>query len=107
MISDDDVQRAVDFLRDNSTPAAHARAERLYLEQYLKTVKAEVASKSEATTVAERENQALISEKYRTALNGYRQAVEVDEKYRFLREAASAKLEAWRTWSANERGVKL
>ena len=42
MITDLEIEKAVDYLRDNATKAAQARANRIYLEEYRKTIKAEI-----------------------------------------------------------------
>lgn len=106
MISDDDAERAVDYLRDTAQIAAQARANRAYLEQYLRTVRAQQMLASEAGTIAEREADALVSVPYRQAMTALREAVEMDERYRFLREAALAKIDAWRTQSSNLRAAR-
>ena len=103
MVSDESAEKAVEWLRDNADEAAKAKAERLYIEQYLKTVKAQEASRSDAKTVSDRENEALLSKSYLSTLQAYREAVEADERHRFLREAAMAKVEFWRTACANLR----
>ena len=103
MVSDEAAEAAVDYLRDSADQAAKARSERVYVEHYLKTVKAQEASKSDAKTVSERENEALLSKSYLSTLQAYREAVEADERHRFLREAAMAKVEFWRTACANLR----
>lgn len=103
MVSDESAEKAVEWLRDNADEAAKAKAERLYVEHYLKTVKAQESSRSDAKTVAERENEALLSKSYLSTLQAYREAVEADERHRFLREAAMAKVEFWRTACANLR----
>jgi len=38
-------------------------------------------------------------------LEGYRVAVEQDSAFRFKREAAMARIDAWRTQSSNLRGM--
>lgn len=102
MISDAEAEKAVEYLRDSATGAAQARADRLYLEQWVKTVKAQCQAEKTGS-VAATEIQALTDERYLQALQAYREAVAADEKARFLREAAAAKLEAWRTLSATRR----
>jgi hypothetical protein len=59
------------------------------------------------TSVSDREAYALAHHDYMTALNGFRAAVEIDERYRFLREAADAKIRAWQTMSSNERATRI
>lgn len=105
MISDTEIERAVDWLRDNAEPAAKARAERLYLEQWVKTVKAQEMAKVTDKSNAAAETIALTSKPYIDALIGYKAAIYEDERIRFLTSAAEAKIEAWRTLSANVRKV--
>ena len=50
------------------------------------------------------EREAHADERYETHLEGLREAVYADEKCKFLRDAAEAKIEAWRTQQANARG---
>ena len=40
MISDDEVQKSLDFLRDTADQSAKFKAERIYLEEYRKSLKA-------------------------------------------------------------------
>lgn len=103
MISEQDIDRALSYLRDNSEKDAQARAERLYVEQWLKTVLAQEQSKINAPSMAAAEMGARTSPAYLGALDAYKQAIYEDEKRRFLRAAAETKIEAWRTMSSNER----
>ena len=106
MIPDDHAEKAVDYLRDTARSAAQARAERLYMEQWIKTVLAQEQAKAAGGSVAASEIQARDSTAYKDALEAYRDAIQADEEFRFLREAAMAKLEAWRSQSANERAAR-
>lgn len=103
MISEQDIDRALNYLRDNAEKDAQSRAERLYMEQWIKTVLAQEMGKSTATSVSAQEVGARVSETYVAALQAYRQAIYEDERRRFLRAAAETKIEAWRTMSSNER----
>ena len=103
MISENDIDRALAYLRDNSEKDAQARAERLYMEQWIKTVLAQQMASSGASSVAAQEVGARVSEVYISALAAYKQAIYEDERRRFLRSAAETKIEAWRTMSSNER----
>ena len=103
MISEDDIEKAVDFLRDNAVAAAEARATRIYLEEFRKSVKAEIMSDHADLALGAQERLAYVSEKYKEHLTAMRAAIFEDERFRFLREAAMAKIEAWRTKSANQR----
>ena len=103
MISEADVEKAVDWLRDNATEAAKARAERLYMEAWVKTVLAQEAEKVGGSSAAQRESAARTRPAYLAALQAYREAVESDERHRFMRDAAAAKIEAWRTMESTRR----
>lgn len=103
MIQENEIDRALAYLRDNAEKDAQARAERLYMEQWIKTVLAQEQAKINAPSVAAQEVGARVSEGYVAALQAYKQAIYEDERRRFLRSAAETKIEAWRTMSSNER----
>ena len=106
-ISDEEVERALDYLRDNAGEAAAARARRIYVEEYRKTVKAQIMQEHDDESGIVQEREAYADKRYVTHLDAIREAVEADEKHRFLRVAAEAKIEAWRSASANFRGMKI
>ena len=101
------VEAAVEFLRSSVTDAAQARANRLHLEQYIKTRKAQLMVQAPGGSVAAQEVYALASQQYVEVLEGYKAAVEADETFRFRREAAQARIEAYKTASFMERALKL
>lgn len=103
MISEDDIEKAVDFLRDNAVAAAQARATRIYLEEFRKSIKAQIMAEQTDEALGAQERRAYSSDKYIEHLEALKTAVFEDERFRFLREAAMAKIEAWRTKSANQR----
>lgn len=103
VISSDDAERAVDWLRDNAAELAKAKAERIYLEQWIKTVRAKCMQKHPGASAVAQERDALVDPEYLAALQGYRTAVENDERYRWLATAAEAKLEAWRSQESTRR----
>jgi len=105
MISDAEIEKALDYLRDNSLLAAKARAERLYMEEYRKVVKAQLMGKSNESAVGAQERYAYAHEEYAAHLDAMRTAIELDEKHRFLLAAAQAKIEAWRTEQSNYRAM--
>ncbi len=107
MISNDEVEKAVDYLSRNAREAAQARADRIYMDEFKKVLKAQIMSEHNALAVNAREQYAYADPRYLKHLEAMRDAVFQDERHRFLREAASATLEAWRTQSATERAMKL
>lgn len=105
LISDDAVFKTLDYLRDNADKAAEARADRVYVEEFRKTIKAEEMKKHDELPLGAQEREAYASERYKIHLKVIRDAVKADEKFRFLKEAALAKIDAYQTMSANTRAV--
>lgn len=99
----DDIEKAVDYLRDHAGVAAKARAERIYLEAWVKTVLSQEMKKHADLPIAAQDREARCSVPYMAALQGLKEAVETDERERFLRAAAEAKIEYWRTMEATRR----
>lgn len=84
---------------------AQAKANRIYLEESLRSIKALEAAKSTATTVAQKEMDAYASEAYRTAVAGLREAVEQEETLRWRLVASQAAIEIWRSTEASNRTI--
>ena len=103
MVKDEELDKALAYLRDTATEAAQARANRLYLDDYSRVLRANLMAEHLAEPVNAQERWAYADIRYRNHLEGLKQAIFEDEKHRFLREAAAAKVEAWRTYQANLR----
>jgi hypothetical protein len=99
MISQKDIEKALDFLRDSATEAAQNRANRVYVEDYLKVVKANIMASHADKPVNAQEREAYIHPDYLAHLEAIKEAVYEDEKLRFLIDAAKAKISAWQTIS--------
>ena len=103
MISEADIERAVDYLRQSAQEAAQARAQVKYLAEFLKTKRAQIKAAQTGMSNAAAEDVALAHPEYVELLEGYRAAVELDAKHEFKREAADAMIRAWQTMSSNAR----
>ena len=106
-ITDEDISKAVDYLRDTAEEAAKNKAERIYLEEFRKSLKALLMKDNLDLPISAQEREAYASPVYISHLDSLRSAIERDEKQRFLRIAAEAKIEAWRSMSANIRSIKI
>lgn len=104
MITDDEAERAQDFLRSNAKKAGELRGERIYIEEMRKSLKSLLLLESNETTQSAREAHAYADDRYLEHLDKLRKAVVADEENRALREAACMKIEVWRSQSANVRG---
>lgn len=104
MLTDRDAEDAADWLLKNAEEFGRVRAERIYAEEYLRSLRALIASESNATSEAARDREALASPRYTAQLVLVRDAVREDEIARARRVAAEMRIEVWRTQAANQRG---
>lgn len=103
MITDEQVEAALEYLRDSSRAAAVARAQARTLEKYLGVVEAQQKAKAVGRSNAAAQDEARASPEYREAITAWEEAVRKDSEFTMLREAAAARIEAWRTMCSNAR----
>ena len=103
MISDESMEKALDYLRDSATETAKTRAERLYLDDYSRVLRATIMSEHLAEPVNAQERYAFSDVRYRNHLEALKVAIYEDEKARFLREAAAVKISVWQSEHADQR----
>ena len=89
--------KAIQFLIDTAPLYAKAKADRMYLEEFRKSRKAQLASQAGTEVLGKQETFAYAHADYIEILEGIRQAVEREERYRWLMTAAQARIEVWRT----------
>ena len=107
MITDEDIEKALDYLRDSSTKAARARAERIYLDEYCKPLKSLIMRENQSESLGAQEARAYADSRYKQHLEALKTAIEQDEYVRFMRDAADAKVRAWQTMRATERANRV
>lgn len=107
MITDQDIEKALDYLRDNAKKAAQAKANREYLDEFKKVLKATIMRELTGESLGAQESRALSDSRYTTHLEAWKIAIEEDEFYRWMKSSAEAKIEAWRTQSSNERAARV
>lgn len=105
MIQDDDIEKAVDYLRNNATKAAKAKAERIYMMEYRKVAKAQIMRENDDKALGAQEAIAYSDPRYVQHLQAMREAIEADEYHGWMMKAADAKIEAWRTQQSNARSL--
>jgi len=89
--------KAIQYLIDTAPLYAKAKADRIYLESFVKSRKAQLMSQAGTEVLGKQETYAYAHDEYIQILEGIRQAVETEEKYRWLMTAAQARIECWRT----------
>ncbi len=112
MITDDEAEKVAWEMRESAEADGLKRANRVHLEQFLKSKKALLMKKHEALafggmSIATQEREALADPEYLELLDGLHVAVFADEKARNARDAGKAFLDAWRTQQATERAAQI
>jgi hypothetical protein len=101
-----DIYKVLDYLRDNSGKYAKAKADRIYLEEFRKSLKAKLMVKYQregVSSVVAQERDAYADPEYETLLEGLKEAVEREEYLRWMLIAAQAKISVWQSLGANAR----
>lgn len=104
-----DPQAAVDYMIAQSGEYAQAKASRIYCEAYLKTLKAELMKDAQVRgmeAVNAQEREAYAHRDYKQLLLALKEAVEQEEKLRWMLIAAQARIEVWRSQEASNRTIE-
>lgn len=107
IVEEQEVERALDFLRDSAREMGEAKAEMVRAGHMIKVTKALCMKMHNDKPVSAQEREAYASKEYAAALERDAKAAGEYERLRALREAASMRLECWRTESSNYRAMKL
>jgi len=107
IVTEVELEKALDFLRDNARALGDAKARLIRAGHMLKHIEALEFKMSDASSNDKRQADARTSEAYVTALNEDAEAAGAYEAMKALREAAALKIEAWRSESATYRSMKL
>ena len=89
--------KAIQYLIDTAPLYAKAKADRIYLESFVKSRKAQLMSQAGTEVLGKQETYAYAHPDYIAILEGIREAVTLEERYRWLMTAAQARIEVWRT----------
>jgi len=103
MSEDRDPHKAVDYILLNGKNFARAKSERIYLEEFRKSLKSILMKRSMENSLGAQEREAYAHEEYLQLLNGLKAAIEAEEKLRWDLIGAQARVEIWRTEQANNR----
>ena len=107
IVSEPEVEKALDFLRDEAKTIGDAKARLVRAEHFVKHVEALMFVASDASSAEKKKAEARTSQRYLDAIEEEALAAGEYEKLRALREAASMKIDAWRTEQSNFRAMKI
>ncbi len=100
-----DPQKSLEAMHATGPVLAQARADRVYAEEYRKSLKAILMKEHADKAAVAQEREAYADQRYLTHLDALKTAVEAEEAARWRMVTAQAAVEVWRTLSANDRGM--
>lgn len=106
MITEAEIQRCFDFLRDSAPAIANARHAKVKTEEMRKVVWSQLRREAPDKTQAEKDAYAYAHDLYILHIDEMAKAAQEFQLLYAQREAAMSKIEAWRTYCANERGAQ-
>lgn len=102
-VTDDSIEAALNFIRDQSEPLAQARSRMKYLEQKRKSLKAAAFLEVDGGTIAEKEAKAYTDADYLQCVEDYKDAAYQAELLTNQIKGAELRIEVWRTLEASSR----
>jgi len=84
---------------------AEAKANRIHLEEFTRTLKATLMKASGVDAIGAQEREAYAHPDYRTHLDGLRAAVEAEETLRWRLVASQTAVDIWRSQNAANRMI--
>lgn len=97
------IEHVLEYIRDHGPILAKAKAERIYLQEYRKSLKATLCIQSAAKTIADRENEAYAAREYLEHIQAIKYAIEHEEKERWGMVAAQVFIDVFRSREATNR----
>lgn len=100
-----DPQGAMETIWKIAPEFAKAKGERVYLEEYRKTLKAMLMKSCGVDAIGAQEREAYAHEDYKAHLLGLQASVEREEALKWRLIAAQAGIDIWRSQNANNRNI--
>ena len=95
-------QKAINFMIETAPKFAQAKADRVFIENYLRTVKSRLMNE-EAGTLGNKEAYAYAHPDYIAQLEALKIATNEEERLKYLLLAAQARIEVWKTQEYSKR----
>jgi hypothetical protein len=106
-VSDDAASSALEWLTRHAKNLGELKRNAVLAESMTKRIKAIEMARSDAKTIAEKERDALASQAYLDAITAEATAAGAYEEGRALKDAATARIECWRSLSATQRTLRV
>jgi len=105
-VTDESASAALEWLVKHARQLGELKRNAVLTESMTKRILAIEIARSEGKTVAERERDARASEAYLEAITAEATAAGAYEEARALKDAATARIECWRSLSATQRTLR-
>jgi len=102
-VTDEMVEKAINYLRDSAEPYAKWKSRMRYLESHRKSIRAAEVLRATGKTISENAHRGEASEAYKEVLKEYEEAVYEFTLIDAMRNAAETKIDLYRTVSASLR----
>lgn len=99
---DIDPNKCVAYIMENAPKFAQAKAERVFIENYLRTVKSRLMNQEEGT-LGNKEAYAYAHSDYELQLRALKEATEKEENLKFMLSAAQMRHDTWKTQEYSKR----
>jgi len=103
IVTEEECDKSVDYIRDNALKVATAKGHLVYLENYGKSLKATLMKHSDEKSAAAQERDAYASSQWIVHCENLRDATVTYEVEKGMVDAAKMKIDVWRSESANNR----
>lgn len=100
-----DPQAAMEVIWKIAPEFAKAKGERVYLEEFRKSLKALLMKSSGVEAIGAQEREAYAHADYQAHLQGLRASVECEESLKWRLIAAQAAIDIWRTQESSSRVI--
>lgn len=107
LVSEAEVEKALDFLRDSAKDIGDAKRDAVRTDHMIKHTKALAMKLHLGLSVTAQEREALASDQFLRAIDDAAEAAGEYERLKSLRGAAESKIGVFQTMSANYRAMKL
>ena len=107
IVTDDELEKALDFLRDNAAAMGDAKARTVKAGHMIRHIEALEFKMSDGKSAEAKKADARCSARYVEAITEDAIAAGEYEKLKALREAAALKIESWRSEGANYRAMRI
>lgn len=101
-----DPNDAVDFIFKTAPEYAKAKAERVQLQEFRKSLKSLMMAKHLDKPLGAQEREAYAADEYQQLLKGLAAAVEKEAALEWQLEAAKMRVDIWKTREYNERKIE-